>query len=233
MLQKTKGIVINYIKFKESSIIVKIYTESLGLQSYIINGIRSAKGKSKIALYQPLTLLELVVYHQKHKNRIFRISEARCSHPFQSIPYQQVKSGMALFITEILAKIIREEEENAELFNFLYHFIQYLDEKPDSFEHLHLYFLLKLPRFLGFQPGSATEIFDQIEEYKKLLLPADMKQEITNCIQLLLKGELENFTPISSKIRSEIINYLLDFYRLHLEGFGHINSLEVLRELNR
>ena len=63
MLHKTKGIVISFVKYRETSIIVKIYTEAFGIQTYIENGVRSAKGKNKIALFQPLTLLDLVVYH--------------------------------------------------------------------------------------------------------------------------------------------------------------------------
>ena len=86
MLVKTKGIVINHIKYKESSIIVRIYTEKLGLQSYIVNGVRSAKAKNKMALFQVLTILDLVAYYYEDQNKLNRISEIRCKQPYQSIP---------------------------------------------------------------------------------------------------------------------------------------------------
>ena len=64
MITKTKGIVLNYIKYGDTSIICKIYTKSFGVQSYIINGIRNSKSKN-IGLYQPLNILDLVVYNKK------------------------------------------------------------------------------------------------------------------------------------------------------------------------
>ena len=97
MLHKTKGIVLNFVKFKETSVIVKIYTEKFGLQSYIENGVRSSKSKNKIALFQPLTQLELVVYHDP-KKEINRISEIRCILPYKSIPFEIKKSRNALRI---------------------------------------------------------------------------------------------------------------------------------------
>ena len=45
MLEKTEGIVLNYLKYRDTSIIVRIYTRKYGLQSYIVNGIRSQKSK--------------------------------------------------------------------------------------------------------------------------------------------------------------------------------------------
>ena len=57
MLTKTRGIVLVFIRYKESSIIARIYTKDLGLRSYIVNGVRSIK-TSKIAFFQPLTVLD-------------------------------------------------------------------------------------------------------------------------------------------------------------------------------
>ena len=44
MYSQTKGIVLSSVKYSESSIICKIYTAKLGLQSYIVNGVRKKKG---------------------------------------------------------------------------------------------------------------------------------------------------------------------------------------------
>ena len=45
MLVSTEAIVLSYIKYSETSIIVKCFTESDGLKSYLIKGIRSIKKK--------------------------------------------------------------------------------------------------------------------------------------------------------------------------------------------
>jgi DNA repair protein RecO (recombination protein O) len=83
MLHKTRGIGLSYLRYRESSIITKIYTEAFGIQTYIVNGVRSSKSKNnRIALFQPLTLLDMVVYHKNKEDTVHRISELKCYAPF-------------------------------------------------------------------------------------------------------------------------------------------------------
>jgi DNA repair protein RecO (recombination protein O) len=73
-LHKTRGIVLRTVKYGETSIIVTIFTELFGVQSYLVNGVRTStkKGSGKASMFQPAAILELVVYHNelKHLNRI-------------------------------------------------------------------------------------------------------------------------------------------------------------------
>src|SRR6478609_8208102 len=118
MVHKTRGVVFRFTRYGETSIIVNIFTETFGLQSYIVNGIRSTAARNKIALYQPLTLLELVVYHRPNAN-INRIKEVRCLHPYQTITSDVRKSAIALFLNELVNKTVKEESHAAELGEFL------------------------------------------------------------------------------------------------------------------
>src|SRR4051812_1798980 len=149
MLHKTRGIVFRFTKFRETSIIVTIFTEVFGLQSYIVNGIRSKTAKNKIALYQPLTLLDLVVYHRKNAN-IERIKEVHCFHPYVSVTSDVKKSSIALFLIELLNKVVKDESHAKELFDFITKSLITLDLMTDEFENFHLIFLLRLSRYLGF-----------------------------------------------------------------------------------
>ena len=99
MLHKVRGIVFRFTKYGETSIIVTIFTDQFGLQSYIVNGVRNRSLKSKIALYQPLTLLELVVYYRENAN-LNRIKEVKCFHPYQTLYSEINKSTVGMFITE-------------------------------------------------------------------------------------------------------------------------------------
>jgi DNA repair protein RecO (recombination protein O) len=107
MLYKTRGIVLSHIKYKETSIIARIFTDAFGSQSYIVNGVRSTNARTKIGLFQPLTLLDLVVYHNS-KKEINRISELKPGFTFHSIPFNIKKMAIALFITELLGKTLKE-----------------------------------------------------------------------------------------------------------------------------
>ncbi|MFC3812337.1 DNA repair protein RecO [Lacihabitans lacunae] len=225
MLHKTSGIVISYILYRETSIIVKVYTEKFGIQTYIENGVRSSKGKNKIALFQPLTILDLVVYHDPKKD-INRLSEIKCPNPLLSIPYNIKKSSIALFINEILSKSLKEHAENIEMYNFLITSIDSLDKKETQFENFHLVFLLHFAFYIGFGAESATEIKNQLYEFA-LQIPIDKVHE--SSINLLLKSNYEDFLPLKREHRSQVLDILIGFYQIHIEGFGEIKSVSVLK----
>ncbi len=226
MLFKTRGIVVNYIRFRETSIIVKIYTEEFGIQTYIENGVRSSKGKNKIALFQPLTLLDMVVYHRDNSS-IMRISEVKCNTLLQTIPYHFIKSGIALFISEVCSKTLKEEFSNPPLFNFLYHSILFLDQQEQQYENFPIQFLLHLSQYMGFSPSNAHEVFSQIEEFQLL----NYVQEDTEPFDLLIHTPQSQSISLGKHQRRRILEYMLLFYRLHMENFGELRSLPVLREL--
>jgi DNA repair protein RecO (recombination protein O) len=227
MLHKTRGIVINYIRYRETSIIAKIYTEKFGIQTYIENGVRSSKGKNRIALFQPLTLLDLVVYHDE-KKEIHRISELKCSYPFSSIPYNILKSSVGMFMDEILNKTLKEHSENHFLFEFLYHSIIELDESNAHFENFHLIFLLKLSFFLGFSPQNANEF---IEQFKDFSIGYEINLDYQKALNHLILAEYNTPFTYSRQTRNYLLEIILAFYQIHVEEFGEIKSLPVLKEV--
>lgn len=235
MLHKTPGIVLNFIKYRDTSIIVKIYTLAFGVQTYIVNGVRgrSSKGKSsrgsRIALYQPLTLLDLIVYKKLNAD-INRISESKCSHPFHHIPFDVQKSGIAIFITEILSKTIKEETENPDLFGFLQQSILMLDHMEEHYENFHIQFLLKLSRYLGFAPQSAHEVFQQLH-YLANNEELAMKEKAA-LDELMITG-YDRPLKFNNSIRRDLLKIMIQFYKLHIESLGEIRSMQVLREVMR
>lgn len=233
MLSKTRGIVINYIRYRETSVIVNIFTEEFGIQTYVENGVRSAKSKNKIALFQPLTLLDLVIYH-KQKNvgqnkQIHRIAEIKCNTLFQTLPYDIHKSSIALFITEILGKSLKEEMSNANLFHFLHNSIIWLDEATENFENFHLQFLLQLGTFLGFSPENAHEISHELSLHNLPIL----SQVHESQLDMLLNAPYNQVLKIDRVSRNQLLESLILFYRLHIETLGEVKSLAVLKEVMR
>ena len=229
MLHKTQGVVLSFVKYRETSIITRVYTEDFGLQSYIVNSVRSnsRKARSKISFFQPLTQLDLVVYYRKDAN-LNRISDIRCPSPYQSIPYDVLKSSVALFITEMLNKCLKEEEGNAELFAFIRQSLLILDALGSNYENFHLQFMLKLSRYLGFVPQSAQAFFAQVYEFGGKPTITEGEKVLVN--QLLEKRYTDHL-PVSRITRQLLLDDLVRFYQRHVAGFGDFNSLEVLREV--
>ena len=227
MIYKTKGIVLNYIKYRESSIIVKIYTELFGLQTYIVNGIRSAKSRQKIALYQPLTQLDMVVYHKPGKD-INRISEYKCAAYYTSIPHNITKSSLALFLTEILIKSLKEETEDQDLFQFITDSILILDHLDENFESFHIQFMCKLSKYLGFSILSADEVFGQVHLHTNHRELAKYEKDL---LDRLIRVNYQEAPATNGAVRRDLIEVLIKFYKLHIASFGEVKSLSILAEV--
>ena len=220
MLHKTRGIVFRFTKFGETSIIVNIFTEQFGLQSYIVNGVRSKSAKGKIALYQPLTLLNLVVYHKEHTS-ILRIKEVQCAYPYRTLTADVKKSSQAMFLNEMLNKSVKEQSHAHELFDFLFEALVRLDKQETGYENSHLIFLLKLSRYLGFEPQLIEEVLQG-----RLV---DLKEEAL--LTELLKADFDDRLIMTAINRRNLLDLILRFYATHIDNLGEIKSVQVLREV--
>ena len=229
MLHKTRGIVLNFVKYRETSIVTRIYTEDFGLQSYIVNSVRGSqrKSRSKISFFQPLTQLDLVVYYRKNAG-LNRISDIRCPEPYQSIPYDVLKSSIAMFVTEALNKSLKEEEGNAELFSFIQQSLLVFDNMAEGYENFHLQFMLKLSRYLGFMPQSARDFFVQVYEFVGKPTITDEEEQL---LSQLLENRYTDHVVVSRAIRQLLLDDLIKLYQLHVASFGEFKSVEVLREV--
>lgn len=221
MLVKTKGIVFRLTPYGDTSVIVNVFTDLFGLQSYIVNGVRAQSKKSKIALFQPLTLLDLVVYHKENAN-IMRIKEVKCYHPYASVSGQVNKSAIALFINEILNKAVKDQTHTAEIFEFISNSLIILDQHPKP-ENFHLVFLIGLSRHLGFAPNQTSEVLGVhwLDEHEERLLDQ------------LLHTDYFDELVLSYTQRQVLLKCLMRFYQTHIDGFGEIKSLLVLQEVLR
>lgn len=239
MLHNTRGIVLKTIKYGETSLIARIYTEQLGLQSYLIGSVRSTQAKHKAALLQPLSLLDMVVYHKKGKS-IQHLKELRPAHLFRQLPFEVIRSTLALFVAEVLYKTLKEEEANEPQFEFLYQFVQYLDLSRHSLANVHVAFLVEMSAYVGFRPHNNFDraqqrtVFDLMEGsfsthtptqhpyYAELPLSEQLSQlldtPIANAHQLRLTADT----------RRQLLQLLLVYYRLHIENFGETHAWQVL-----
>jgi DNA repair protein RecO (recombination protein O) len=218
MLHKTRGIVLGHINYKETSIIARIYTEEFGLRSYIVNGAKGSRKSNKMAYFQVLSILNMVVYENEKKD-IQRISEMKLDYPFQSIPFHHTKSIIALFISELLQKCLREESANLKKFSFLIDEIRHFDEMKEAIEEFHILFMLKLAYFLGFAPSSAND-FEHAEIRRK---PG---------VEKLIRQLLESHQlPKNGYERSLVLEALIQYYQYHIDNFGIFKSIKVLRDV--
>jgi DNA repair protein RecO (recombination protein O) len=237
MLLKTKAIVFRTYKYGETSLIVELYTERKGLRKYIISGVRSAKARTSAGLLQVMSLVDIVAYEREDKD-LNRLKEVRPAYLFQSIPFDVRKGAIGLFMAEIARKAIREREANEPLFNFLFQAFQYLDQTTERSGNIHLSFLLELSRYLGIAPAEqlrAEETFFDLQEGsfvpERPPHPYYLADQEATRFAELFRYRLTTVHELSlnSAERRSLLDRLVQYYQLHLEGIGEIHSHQVLR----
>jgi DNA repair protein RecO (recombination protein O) len=239
MLQKTSGIILHTTKYSETSLIAKIYTRNFGLQSYIINGVRGKKSKNKAAVFQPLALVNLIASNSG-KGNLQRISEITIDQPYTDIPYNIVKSSIAIFLNEVLYKSIKEDYSDDDLFEFIKSSLLILDLKTDNCSNFHICFLTHLSRFLGFYPQGVYseffQFFDLREGFFTNKLPVHslyLKPQYSQILDKILNSNYHelHMLGIVSFQRKDILRYLIIYFQLHISTFCEIKSLDILEEV--
>ncbi len=247
-LFKTKGIVLRTVTYGETSLIVSVFTERFGIQSYLVNGVRSAakKGKGGANLFQPAALLDMVVYHQDRKS-LQRIKEFQWNRQHEGVFADITKNAIALFMVELLAKCLRQPEENAPLFGFVEDVLMALDRATPTIQaNLPLFFSLQLTHFFGVWPrhqeeeAASTEqplffdLLDSIISYSEPLHPqyvtGVMAFTLSELLQVRQPEELEQFS-LNRDLRRQLLQVIERYYQQHIQDFGMLKTLPVLKEI--
>jgi DNA repair protein RecO (recombination protein O) len=243
MIAKTKGIVLRSVKYGETSLVVTVFTESFGLQSYIVNGVRttSKKGASKASLFQPSAILELIAYHNEF-NKLQRLREYKWDFLYRDVLSDVRKNAVAVFMIEVLTKCLKQPEPNTELFYFIEDALQHLDKANETVTgnfplffalHVAVFFGLRInnefsekKNYLDLQEGRFTE--DQ-PSHQYYLIDREAAA-VSEILKIMQPGELEQL-HLNRDIRRRILHGIEQFYAFHIPEFGALKTLPVLREI--
>lgn len=231
------------VKYGETSIIVTIFTELFGVQSYLVNGVRTStkKGTGKASLFQPAAILDLVVYHNELKH-LSRIKEFKWAYLYKNIFSDVPKNAVSLFMVELLTKCLKQPEGNSELFHFTEDIFMQLDESSGAvMANLPLFFALHLPFHFGFRITdnySEKNLFLDLregsftnEQPRHPHFLEDKQAAVTSqLLQVMQPEELEDI-KLNHDFRRHLLQRYEDYYRLHIQDFGTMKSLPVLREV--
>ena len=242
MIYKTKGIVLRAVKYGETSLVVNIFTELFGIQSYIVNGIRtSGKTSSKANLFQPTAIVEMEVYHNELKN-LQRIKEIKWSSLYETILSDVTKNAVAVYMIELLQKCLKQPEKNSDLFQFSEDALIQLDAAGDAVTaNFPLYFSLQLVHFFGFaiqDNYSVKNIILDLQEglftnslpHHSYFLEGDQAYNISQLLKVRHPNEL-NEMKLNKNARREMLLAIQTFYALHTQEFGTMKTLPILHEI--
>ncbi len=237
MLVESQAIVLHKIKYNDKDLIVHVYSRDFGRMSYLVS--KKKRGNLSPAFFEPLSL---ICYQAEHKGsrELQRIKESHQFYPFNSIPIDPVKNSIALFLSEVLFRVLQEAEANESLFQYLSESFKILDLIEDGKANFHLTFLVQLYRYLGITPN--VEDFQEawyFDLQAGCFVPYPPNhnawmnhEEAADFVRLQEMGfdNLKKF-HFSRFQRRKLIDTLLDYYRLHLNHFPDIKSLDIMQEL--
>ncbi len=239
MLHTYTAIVLYTLKYNDKSYIVQLYTRETGRIGASLTLSHTKKSRLKSALFQPLSVLE-VVTEAKPTGDLHRIKEAKPAYVFTSLPYDAVKSAIALFLTEFLHRTLKAEDADADLFDYLYHSVRWLDMCEDAYANFHLVFLIRFAKFLGLHPniddyreGMWFDLAAGLFTDRPLTPDTCLSSEESKRIGLFMRMNYDTmrFFKFSRRERSRMLDILMAYYRLHVPDFGELKSQNVLRTL--
>ncbi|MFD1062423.1 DNA repair protein RecO [Winogradskyella litorisediminis] len=240
MLSKSSVIVLSKLKYKDYDLIVRTYNKERGAISYLIKGgLKSTKSsRAKSVYFQPLMQLSIEENYKPNQS-LHYLKEVKTNYIYRTLYTNVYKSSIVLFLSELMANVLKEEEKNEDLFNFIETAFQYLDSE-DNYANFHLLFLLKLSRYLGFQPETPkfeSQYFNLQTGYFETTSKG--RFSISGRNLTLLKAllginfdDLDNIKMNASE-RQDFLGIVLLYFELHLEGFKRPKSLTVLSEVFR
>ena len=239
MLVKTKAIVLHSFKYSDSRLIVDLFTRESGRMAIAVTISSSRKGKFTKMLFQPLTLLDIEVDIRQNA-QLQKIKEATVFFPMTSIPFEQHKLSIALFVAEFLYHALKGEQANAHLFDYIEDSIRWLDYAVGDYANFHIVFLLRLTLFLGFMPNlegyAAGDLFDLRNSSFVSVIPPHrdyLASDEASLVNTMTRMNYRTMTlfQMSHNERNRLLDILILYYRLHLPDFPELRSLSVLREI--
>lgn len=240
MLVKTKAILLHHVRYSDNSLIAHFYTREYGRLSVMAKGISSRKGSARYNYFRPLNIFNLELYRYENRE-IHNLKEISLAFIPEKIPGDINRTTVALFMSEILYNIIREEDANRMLYDFIESSVVTLDGINEGISNFHLWFLVALTDYAGIGP-SHTKLqgcyFDMLTGQftsRQPMHPDILEPGNAAILNLLLQMPAAEIASLqlTGEERTELLARILRYYNLHLTGIRQIRSLQVLKDVFR
>jgi len=239
MLVNSRGIVLSTVRYSDSSVIARVYTEVAGLRPFMVRVGKGRGAVGKVSALQPLSPVMLSFDPEQRQGIRTPRSLERERVPAR-IPFDAMRSSVAIFIAEVLGRSLHEDLHDQRLFDLIHSTVTILDGEDGNCANLHLVFLMELTRFLGCHPrmdaGCPLPYFD-LREGEHCAMPPLHPHHISD-------GQLRNFLQLSecrlqqhtelrftNAERRLLLRAMIDYLRLHVDGMAEVRSHKVLEEV--
>ena len=214
MTGSTSLILLHTTKFGENSIVLHTLSKEYGRRGFVVRSVN----KKMMSLLLPLNILEADIA-DSGKSGLLPVRNLTIGSPLMGIRNNLYKNTMAMFLSEVLYRVVKEGGSEPGLYEWCERQILLLDAMESDFSNFHIRFLLELTIELGFSP--------KVEDLRPFL--GDNQSIIEKFMSISFAESM--LMPLSGSLRNEICEGVLRYIEYHLESTLTINSLKVLREL--
>lgn len=149
MIQKTEGIVLRSIDFRETSRIVTFFTQDNGKMTGVLKGIR--KDHRKFGSNVDKFSVNYIVYYPSRNSEIHLVGQCDLKQYFFPVREDLRKSLAASYILELVNLIMPVEDKNAKVYELMLDFLNTLEKDFDINQLVHM-FQIKILSYSGFRP---------------------------------------------------------------------------------
>ena len=231
----TRGIVLHKTKYSETSIIANVFTRSSGMQSFIVKGAYAKSKRSTLALLENLSIVDLTF--DDNGRDVKYLHDISLHYSYQLLPFDMVRRALSIFYNEMIYKILREYQADAQLYDFVESSLLQLDAPDTVLTDVHLHFLVDLSKIMGFAPVdnySETRRFFSVDEscfvHEYFDYPTFLAEEASQYLCQLMRGEQVSPLPVK-QVRSELLEGLIRYFEAHNEQIHRIESVEILSRI--
>ncbi len=229
------------IKYDDRKSIVTAWSAELGRISLLIPAGSSREAQRRRALMMPLSLFEGEADIRPGRE-LLSIRDVRPLRVLTQLSCEPTKAVIAMFLSEVLERVLREAPSDKSLTAYLFDAIDRLDsmERAVGIANYPLVFLYRLCYFIGIQPDISawrpTRYFDMRGGEFRASMPIhgnylDPEGAATVAILGRLDFETSQRLRIPRAMRREMLSTLLRYYTLHHTNLENLNSLSVVTEI--
>lgn len=241
MLITTRAIVLSTIVYNDKATIAHLFTEAEGMVAFRVpRPTRQGRSRSSALARLIHPLAELTITTDiKPKQTLQRIEEAEYYRlRLETHSYNPDKRQLAFFLAEVLYRILRSTPKDTILYNYISESLDALETTTRSIANFPITFLMGLLTPLGIYPSTPPKVLPQHgfdlndgqfvahPPMHRLSIPPE--QAVRMPIFVRITYQNMHRYRYTLRERRQILEYLLEWIKLHYCAIGELHSPTIL-----
>ncbi|MDE5869221.1 MAG: DNA repair protein RecO, partial [Muribaculaceae bacterium] len=153
-VERITGIVTDIVKHNDRHNIVRLFTRSRGMVSFLSPVGSGKSGKARNARMQLLSVVESDVNFRDTRS-LQSLGAITLHKVWRDLYFNPVKSAIVMFISEFLTRYLRDASPEPLLWDYIVASIENLDTRKHGVGNFHISFLLSFLQFAGISPDMS------------------------------------------------------------------------------